>query len=69
MMAALDSNLRREKRAVPHQETGTSNLEAALRVVTGEVGEQHTALDHEFRKLGENPNLFSMRSRIVPWGG
>ena len=42
MAAALDSNLRREKRAVCHQEAGTSNLEAALRVVTGEVGEQHT---------------------------
>jgi GTP-binding protein EngB required for normal cell division len=69
MMAALDSNLHREKRSAPYQETGTSNLEAALRVVTGEVGEQHTALDHEFRRLGEKSNLVleTVASRALGW--
>ena len=69
IMAALDSNLNREKRSVPHKEVDTSDLESALRVVTGEVGEQHTALDHEFRMLGEIPNVVieAVASRAVGW--
>ena len=52
-------------------ETGASNLEAALRVVTGEVGEQHTALDHEFRKLEGKSNLVleAVANRALGWVG
>jgi GTP-binding protein EngB required for normal cell division len=71
MMAALDSNLHREERAVRHQETGASSLEAVLRVVTGVVGEQHTELDHEFRKLGGKSDLVlnAVANRAVGWVG
>ena len=71
MTAALDTNLHHEKRVVRHQETGASNLEAALRVVTGEVGEQYTALDHEFRKLEGKSNLVleAVANRALGWVG
>ena len=54
IMAALDSNLHRERRreAPPI----ALDVESVLRVVTGEVGEQHTVLDHAFRTLGETPD-------------
>ena len=56
----------REKRAVlVHQAADTSDLESVLRVVTGEVGEQRTALDHAVPQArGRRRTLFSMRSRI-----
>jgi GTP-binding protein EngB required for normal cell division len=57
IVAALDGNLHHERREIPHPLVDTSDLESILRVVTGEVGEQHTALDREFRRLGEALNL------------
>jgi GTP-binding protein EngB required for normal cell division len=67
--AALDSNLHREQRGVPHTQVDTSDLESVLRVVTGEVGEQRTALDHAFRRLGETPGvvLDAVANRAVDW--
>ncbi len=56
IMAALDTNLHREKRGVPRTPEGPSDLESVLRIVTGEVGEQRTTLDHAFRTLGETPD-------------
>ena len=56
IMAALDSNLQRGKRGVLPAPAIASGVESVLRVITGEVGEQHTALDHAFRTLGETPD-------------
>ena len=55
-MAALESNLHREKRVRATRAGDASDIESILRVVTGEVGEQHTVLDHAFRTLGETPD-------------
>jgi GTP-binding protein EngB required for normal cell division len=57
IMAALDSNLHREKRGASPAPAIASAVESVLRVVTGEVGEQRTALDHAFRTLGETPGV------------
>jgi hypothetical protein len=57
IMAALDSNLHREKRNASPASAIVSDFESVLRVVTGEVGEQHTVLDHAFRTLGETPDV------------
>jgi GTP-binding protein EngB required for normal cell division len=67
ILAALDGNLQRERREIPHPDV--SDLESVLRVVTGEVGEQHTALDHEFRTLGAVPRgvLDAVADRAVEW--
>jgi GTP-binding protein EngB required for normal cell division len=69
IMAALDSNLDRERRVGPPARLETSDLESVLRVVTGEVGEQRTALDHAFRTLGETPNavLEAVTRQAVAW--
>src|ERR1700691_1681552 len=56
VMAALDSNLHREKRGASSAPAIVSDVESILRVVTGEVGEQHTVLDHAFRTFGETPD-------------
>lgn len=56
IMAALDGNLHRDERRAPSMPATTSDLESVLRVVTGEVGEQRTALDHAFRTIGETPD-------------
>jgi GTP-binding protein EngB required for normal cell division len=69
IMAALDGNLHRERRGVPQKGLDTSDLESVLRVVTGEVGEQRTALDHEFRRLGETPSIVleAVANHAVGW--
>jgi GTP-binding protein EngB required for normal cell division len=54
--AAIESSLHREKRETPQPAENTSELEALLHVVTGEVGEQRTELDHAFRRFGETPD-------------
>ena len=58
IMAALDSNLHRGTSPAP---TTVSDVESVLRMVTGEVGEQQTALDHAFRTLGETPDFVMER--------
>ena len=54
--AAMESSLHREKRGTLQPPENTSELEALLHVVTGEVGEQRTELDHAFRRFGETPD-------------
>jgi GTP-binding protein EngB required for normal cell division len=54
--AAMESSLNREKRGTPKKPVDYSELESLLRVVTGEVGEQSTVLDHAFRSFGETPD-------------
>lgn len=53
---AVESSVQREKRGVTSTPGKSPELETRLRVVTGEVGEQRTALDHAFRRLGETPD-------------
>jgi hypothetical protein len=56
IVAALDSNLHRGKRDASPAPANVSDVESILRVVTGEVGEQHTVLDRAFRTVGETPD-------------
>jgi GTP-binding protein EngB required for normal cell division len=69
IMVELESNLRRQGRAAPDTRTAPSNLESVLRIVTGEVGEQRTTLDHEFRALGEfaTPLLDAVATQSAGW--
>jgi GTP-binding protein EngB required for normal cell division len=55
ILAAIEGNLRRDRREIAPLEM--PDLESVLRVVAGEVGEQHTVLDHEFRRLGGMPDI------------
>jgi len=55
---ALEGSLHREKRSpASGGPTGALKFESELRIVTGEVGEQNTALDRAFRLLAETPNV------------
>ena len=54
--SAMESSLRRGKRRSPTMQADSSELEGLLGVVTGEVGEQRTFLDHAFRTFGETPD-------------
>ncbi len=56
VIAAMESSLRREKVSAPQALEDLSELETQLRVITGEVGEQRTALDHAFRRFAESPD-------------
>jgi GTP-binding protein EngB required for normal cell division len=56
VVGALESSLDRGKRTGPEAQYEISELETRLRVVTGEVAEQRTALDHAFRIFGETPD-------------
>lgn len=57
VIAAIESSLHREKRDMPPQvQENATELETLLRVITGEVGEQRTTLDHAFRRFGETPD-------------
>lgn len=67
--AAMETSLNRETRSAPYRQEDTSELETKLRVVTGEVGEQRTALDHAFRTFGETPDavLDSVALQALAW--
>ena len=71
IVAAMDSSIQRDKRGAPQhfQDGNASEMESLLRVVTGEVGEQHTALDHAFRRFGETPDkvLDAVAQDAVNW--
>jgi GTP-binding protein EngB required for normal cell division len=56
VIAAMESSLHREKRDMTQAQENTPELETRLRVITGEVGEQRTVLDHAFRRFGETPD-------------
>lgn len=66
---ALESSLHREKREDLKTRVDSSELEVLLRVVTGEVGEQRTVLDHAFRTLGETPDavLNAVAQEAITW--
>jgi GTP-binding protein EngB required for normal cell division len=55
VIAAMESSLDRDSRGVRVQEKA-ADLETSLRVLTGEIGEQRTALDHAFRRFAETPD-------------
>lgn len=67
--AAMESSLNRETRGAPYRQEDASELETKLRVVTGEVGEQRTALDHAFRAFGETPDavLDAVTQQALAW--
>jgi hypothetical protein len=67
--AAMESSLKREKRGTPQGSVDSSELESLLRIVTGEVGEQNTVLDHAFRKLAEEPDavLDAVAQNAATW--
>jgi GTP-binding protein EngB required for normal cell division len=53
--SAIEVGLDRDKRTGSMPSIDTGDLEATLRVLTGEVGEQGTALYRTFREMGEAP--------------
>jgi GTP-binding protein EngB required for normal cell division len=69
IIAAMESSLHRGKRDVPQAQENMSELETLLRVVTGEVGEQRTTLDHAFRRFAETPEavLDAVVQEAVNW--
>jgi GTP-binding protein EngB required for normal cell division len=71
IVAAMDSSIRREKRGtpLPSDNTAAQEMESLLRVVTGEVGEQHTLLDHAFRRFAETSEtvLDAVAQDAVNW--
>jgi len=69
VIAAIESSLRRGKTVASQAVEKVSELEARLRVVTGEVGEQRTALDHAFRRFAESPDraLEAVVQQAVEW--
>jgi hypothetical protein len=69
MMAALEGNLRRDRQKIDRLDM--PDLESLLRVVAGEVGEQHTVLDQEFRRLGGMPDIVlgAVATRAIEWFG
>lgn len=69
VIAAMESSLHREKRDMTQVQENTPELETRLRVITGEVGEQRTVLDHAFRRFGETPDvvLDAVTQEAVTW--
>ena len=67
--SAMESSLHREERDDLRTRVDSSELEALLRVVTGEVGEQRTVLDYAFRTIGETPDavLNAVAQEVVTW--
>ncbi len=68
VIAALDTTLDRGKRE-GSQPSVPPELEARLRLITGEIGELGTQLDHAWLELGESPQSVIDRSvdRAVAW--
>ncbi len=70
--SALESSLTREKRSpLADNAMDMPELESALRIATGEVGEQSTALETAFRELGETPAvvLDLVAEQAALWAG
>jgi GTP-binding protein EngB required for normal cell division len=55
LIAALETTLDQTKRRGQELPQDVHDLEEQLRLVTGEVGEQRTVLNHAFFELGETP--------------
>ena len=56
VIAALETSLQRGKRRPPATDDG-KGIEARLRHISGEIGEQRTRLDQVFLELGERPQI------------
>jgi GTP-binding protein EngB required for normal cell division len=56
VIAALDTSLQRGKRQALPANDG-NEIEARLRHISGEIGEQRTRLDQAFLELGERPEI------------
>ncbi len=69
IISSIESSLRRGKQRSPTMQGGSLELEGLLRVVTGEVGEQRTFLDHAFRTFGETPDAVveAVAQEAVAW--
>ncbi len=55
VLSAIEASLNRENRKGSPPTVNGGDLEATLRVITGEVGVQSTALNRTFREIGETP--------------
>ncbi|HTW47205.1 MAG TPA: dynamin family protein [Acidobacteriaceae bacterium] len=55
VIAALDTILEQGDREKSQSAVSTPELESRLRLVTGEIGELRTSLDHGFLEFGESP--------------
>lgn len=66
---AMEGSLEREQRGARQSQEDAPELETRLRVLTGEVGEQRTVLDHAFRSFGETPDavLDAVTQEAVAW--
>ncbi len=69
VIAALDTTLDRGEREGPQPAVAPPELEARLRLITGEIGELGTQLDHAWLELGESPQSVIDRSvdRAISW--
>ena len=56
VIAALETSLQRGKRQTLPANDG-NEIEAKLRHISGEIGEQRTRLDQAFLELGERPEI------------
>jgi GTP-binding protein EngB required for normal cell division len=67
--AALATTLDQTKRRGQDLPTDVHDLEEQLRLVTGQVGEQRTVLDHAFYRLGETPEtiLIEAADSALAW--
>jgi GTP-binding protein EngB required for normal cell division len=71
VMAAMETALDQRNRRGRNLPADTHDLEEQLRLVTGEVGELRTVLDHAFLALGETPDaiLNQATERALAWMG
>ena len=69
VVAALDTTLDREKREGSQPAVAPPELEARLRLITGEIGELGTQLDHAWLEFGESPQSVIDRAvdRAIAW--
>ena len=58
LIAALGDDSRPDETQRAELPPDVHDLEEQLRLVTGEVGEQRTVLNHAFYRLGETPERF-----------
>lgn len=71
VVAALETMSDQKRRRGPDLQTNVYGLEAKLRLVTGEIGEQQTILPRAFLKLGETPEavLSAVEDNAIAWMG
>jgi GTP-binding protein EngB required for normal cell division len=69
VVAALDTILERGNRQKSQPAVQAPGLESRLRLVTGEIGELRTSLDHAFLEFGESPQavIEKVADRALSW--